>query len=37
MVLLIALCGVSCFFVLNIVLDGDERRVVERDEAQRRD
>lgn len=36
MVPLIALCGVGCFFVPNITLEGDERRAVEREEAQRR-
>jgi hypothetical protein len=37
MVPLIALCGVSCLFVPSIVLEGDERQTVEREEAQRRD
>lgn len=37
MILLIALCGVSCFFVSNIVLEGDPRQEVAREEAQRRD
>jgi hypothetical protein len=37
MVPLIALCGVGCFFVPNIVLEGDERQIVEREEAQRRE
>lgn len=36
MVPLIALCGVSCFFVPNIVLEGDERQAVDREDAQRR-
>jgi hypothetical protein len=37
MVPLIALCGVGCFFVPNIVLEGDERQAVVREETQRRD
>jgi len=37
MVPLIALCGVGCFFVPDVVLEGDERRVVEREGAPRRD
>lgn len=37
MVPLIALCGVSCFFVPNVVLEGDPRQEVTREEAQRRD
>jgi hypothetical protein len=36
MVPLIAICGVGCFFIPNVVLEGDERQVVEREEAQRR-
>lgn len=36
MVPLIALCGVGCFFIPNIVLEGDERQIVEREESQRR-
>jgi len=36
MVPLIALCGVSCFFVPNIVLEGDAREAVDREGAQRR-
>lgn len=36
MVPLIALCGVGCFFIPNIVLQGDERQEVDREEAQRR-
>lgn len=37
MVPLIALCGISCFFVPSIVLEGDDRQVVDREEAQRRE
>lgn len=37
MVPLIALCGVSCFFVPNVVLEGDQRQEVAREEAQRRE
>lgn len=37
MVPLIALCGVSCFFVPNVVLEGDQRQEVTREEGQRRD
>ena len=36
MVPLIALCGVSCFFVPNIVLEGDKREAADRESAQRR-
>ena len=36
MVPLIALCGVGCFFVTNIILEGDDRQIVDREEAQRR-
>jgi hypothetical protein len=36
MVPLIALCGVGCFFIPNVVLQGDERPVnVDREGAQR--
>jgi len=31
----IALCGVGCFFVPNTILEGDDRQVVDREEAQR--
>lgn len=37
MVPLMALCGIGCFFVPNSVLQGDERRVAEREDAPRRD
>lgn len=35
MVPFIALCGVGCFFVPNTILEGDDRQVVDREEAQR--
>lgn len=35
MVPLIALCGVGCFFVPNVILEGDERQVGDREGAQR--
>lgn len=35
MVPLIALCGVGCFFVPDVVLKGDERQVVDRERGQR--
>jgi hypothetical protein len=37
MVPLIAMCGLSCFFVPNTALLGDERQVVERDAPARRE
>lgn len=37
MVPLIAMCGLSCFFVPNTTLLGDERQVVERETPVRRE
>jgi hypothetical protein len=37
MVPLIAVCGLSCFFVPNTALLGDERQVVEREAPARRE
>lgn len=36
MVPLIAMCGLSCFFLPNVVLEGDERRNADGEQASRR-
>lgn len=36
MVPLIALCGLGCFFIPNVVLEGDERRNADSEQASRR-
>jgi hypothetical protein len=36
MVPLIALCGLGCFFLPNVVLEGDERRNADSEQASRR-